>query len=74
MYAACPGPSVCLTATLHPTWRLPVTPLQVYNPKMGMDALQVFPISQAAAGQRAGRAGRTGPGTAYRLYTESAFR
>ncbi|KAK4855434.1 hypothetical protein QYF36_007309 [Acer negundo] len=33
----------------------------VYNPKMGMDALQVFPVSRAAADQRAGRAGRTGP-------------
>ncbi|GIL69699.1 hypothetical protein Vretifemale_520, partial [Volvox reticuliferus] len=48
--------------------------MKVYNPKMGMDALQVLPISQAAAGQRSGRAGRTGPGTCYRLYTESAFR
>lgn len=35
---------------------------------------QVFPISQAAAGQRSGRAGRTGPGSCYRLYTESAYR
>ena len=35
---------------------------------------QVFPVSQAGAGQRAGRAGRTGPGTAYRLYTEGSFR
>ena len=31
-------------------------------------------MSQAGAGQRAGRAGRTGPGTAYRMYTESAYR
>ncbi|KAL4325885.1 hypothetical protein GQ457_11G011660 [Hibiscus cannabinus] len=46
---------------------------KVYNPKMGMDALQVFPVSRAAADQRAGRAGRTGPGTCYRLYTESAY-
>lgn len=38
-----------------------------------MDALQVFPISQAAANQRSGRAGRTGPGTCYRLYTENAY-
>ena len=29
---------------------------------------------QASAKQRAGRAGRTGPGKAYRLYTESAFK
>ncbi|KAF6263292.1 P-loop containing nucleoside triphosphate hydrolase protein [Scenedesmus sp. NREL 46B-D3] len=48
--------------------------MKVYNPKMGMDALQVFPESQAAANQRSGRAGRTGPGTAYRLFTESAFK
>ncbi len=48
--------------------------MQVYNPKMGMDALQVFPESQAAANQRSGRAGRTGPGTCWRLFTETAFR
>ncbi|PRQ30210.1 putative RNA helicase [Rosa chinensis] len=47
--------------------------MKVYNPRMGMDALQVFPSSRAAADQRAGRAGRTGPGTCYRLYTESAY-
>lgn len=48
--------------------------VKVYNPKMGMDALQITPISQANAGQRAGRAGRTGKGVAYRLYTERAER
>ena len=48
--------------------------LKVYNPRMGMDALQITPISQANASQRAGRAGRTGPGKAYHLYTESAFK
>ncbi|KAJ2724508.1 hypothetical protein GGI07_001939, partial [Coemansia sp. Benny D115] len=48
--------------------------LKVYNPRIGMDALQITPISQANAGQRSGRAGRTGPGVAYRLYTERAFR
>ncbi|KAI3877863.1 hypothetical protein MKX03_028749 [Papaver bracteatum] len=47
--------------------------MKVYNPRMGMDALQVFPVSRAAAQQRAGRAGRTGPGKCYRLYTASAF-
>lgn len=47
--------------------------LKLYNPKVGMDSLQITPISQANAAQRAGRAGRTGSGTAYRLYTESAF-
>ena len=47
--------------------------LKVYNPRVGMDALQVTPISQANANQRSGRAGRTGPGFCYRLYTESAY-
>ncbi|PRQ35577.1 putative RNA helicase [Rosa chinensis] len=46
----------------------------VYNPKLGLDSLVITPISQASAKQRAGRAGRTGPGKCYRLYTESAFR
>jgi ATP-dependent RNA helicase DHX8/PRP22 len=47
---------------------------KVYNPKSGMDSLVVTPISQQQAKQRAGRAGRTGPGKCYRLYTERAFR
>ncbi|ETN37181.1 uncharacterized protein HMPREF1541_08171 [Cyphellophora europaea CBS 101466] len=48
--------------------------LKVYNPKMGMDTLQITPVSQANAGQRAGRAGRTGPGKAFHLYTELAYK
>lgn len=47
---------------------------KVYSSKTGMDSLVVTPISQAAAKQRAGRAGRTGPGKCYRLYTERAYR
>ena len=47
--------------------------LKVYNPKIGMDALQMTPISQANANQRAGRAGRTGPGYCYRLFTERQY-
>ncbi|QDZ17912.1 DEAH-box nuclear pre-mRNA splicing factor [Chloropicon primus] len=46
---------------------------KVFNPKMGMDSLVVAPISKASARQRAGRAGRTGPGKCFRLYTEAAF-
>ncbi|KIL71559.1 hypothetical protein M378DRAFT_194672 [Amanita muscaria Koide BX008] len=45
-----------------------------YDARLGMDSLVVMPISQAQARQRAGRAGRTGPGKCYRLYTEAAFR
>eukprot|EP01117_Protostelium_nocturnum_P013284 TRINITY_DN4942_c1_g2_i1.p1 TRINITY_DN4942_c1_g2~~TRINITY_DN4942_c1_g2_i1.p1 ORF type:complete len:1124 (+),score=313.50 TRINITY_DN4942_c1_g2_i1:133-3504(+) len=47
--------------------------MKVYNPRVGMDSLQIFPVSQANARQRSGRAGRTGPGTAFRMYTEEAF-
>ena len=47
---------------------------KVYNSKNGIDQLVVTPISQAQAKQRAGRAGRTGPGKCYRLYTERAYR
>lgn len=48
--------------------------LKVYNPRMRMDTLQITPISQANASQRAGRAGRTGPGRAFHLYTERAYK
>ena len=44
-----------------------------YDPKLGMDSLVVTPISQAQARQRSGRAGRTGPGKCFRLYTEAAY-
>jgi HrpA-like RNA helicase len=44
-----------------------------YDPKTGMNALVVVPISQAAATQRAGRAGRTENGKVYRLYSKQAF-
>lgn len=45
-----------------------------FNSKIGMDSLIVTPCSQASARQRAGRAGRTGPGKCYRLYTENAYK
>lgn len=48
--------------------------MKVFNPRIGMDALSIFPVSQANARQRSGRAGRTGPGTCYRLYTEREYR
>lgn len=46
--------------------------MKVYNSRLGMDALQLVPIARSSAAQRSGRAGRTAPGTAYRLYTETA--
>lgn len=48
--------------------------VNAYDLKLGMDSLIVSPISQAQANQRSGRAGRTGPGKCYRLYTELAFK
>jgi ATP-dependent RNA helicase DHX8/PRP22 len=46
---------------------------KIFNPRTGMDSLVIAPISQATAKQRAGRAGRTGPGICYRLYTQQSF-
>ncbi|KAK9468692.1 pre-mRNA splicing factor [Lipomyces arxii] len=45
----------------------------VYNPRSGMESLVVTQCSQASANQRAGRAGRVGPGKCFRLYTKWAF-
>ena len=47
--------------------------IKAYNPKLGMDSLIIAPISQSSAMQRAGRAGRTGPGKCYRLYTYDSY-
>jgi pre-mRNA-splicing factor ATP-dependent RNA helicase DHX15/PRP43 len=47
---------------------------KVYNPRIRVESLLVTPISKASAQQRAGRAGRTKPGKAFRLYTEQAFK
>ena len=42
-----------------------------YDPERGIGTLLIEPISRASAEQRAGRAGRTAPGTCHRLWTES---
>lgn len=82
---AAPGVRKCIVATNIAETSLTVdgimyvvdagySKLKVYNPRMGMDTLQITPISQANANQRSGRAGRTGPGQAYRLFTEKAYK
>ncbi len=42
-----------------------------FDPGSGFARLETVAISQASADQRAGRAGRLGPGTVYRLWPES---
>ena len=43
--------------------------LKQYRSNMGLDTLTIVPISKANANQRKGRAGRTGNGEVFRLYT-----
>jgi ATP-dependent RNA helicase HrpB len=45
-----------------------------HSPWTGRQSLEIRPIAQASAIQRAGRAGRTRPGQVLRLYTEASFR
>ena len=42
-----------------------------FDPRTGMTRLTTVNISQASANQRAGRAGRLGPGKAYRLWPQA---
>lgn len=44
-----------------------------FNARSGMESLVVVPISRASANQRAGRAGRVGPGKCFRLFTKWAY-
>uniref|UniRef100_A0A453E741 RNA helicase n=1 Tax=Aegilops tauschii subsp. strangulata TaxID=200361 RepID=A0A453E741_AEGTS len=44
-----------------------------FVPSSGLNVLKVNWISQSSANQRAGRAGRTGVGKCYRLYSEADF-
>uniref|UniRef100_A0A7N0TIA9 RNA helicase n=1 Tax=Kalanchoe fedtschenkoi TaxID=63787 RepID=A0A7N0TIA9_KALFE len=44
-----------------------------FDPGTGMNVVKVCRISQSAANQRTGRAGRTEPGMCYRLYSKSDF-
>ncbi|WP_173983231.1 ATP-dependent helicase HrpB [Magnetospirillum sp. SS-4] len=45
-----------------------------FDPGSGMTRLVTLPASRAAADQRRGRAGRLGPGTCYRLWSEAEDR
>lgn len=41
-----------------------------FSPRTGMSRLETLTVSRASADQRRGRAGRTGPGICYRLWSE----
>jgi len=45
-----------------------------FDPHVGLDRLEIEPISRASADQRLGRAGRTRPGICIRLWSEVAHR
>jgi ATP-dependent helicase HrpB len=45
-----------------------------YDPASGLTRLVTVRVARASAEQRAGRAGRLGPGVCYRLWTESTHR
>lgn len=45
-----------------------------FDPKTGLNGLKTLPITQDAASQRAGRAGRLAPGTCYRLWSKAAHK
>lgn len=44
-----------------------------YNTSNGVQSFEIGWISKASADQRSGRAGRTGPGHCYRLYSSAVF-
>jgi HrpA-like RNA helicase len=46
---------------------------RVFHPWNAATRTQVDWVSQSSAEQRAGRAGRTGPGECFRLYTRAAL-
>lgn len=43
-----------------------------FDPRSGMTRLETIRVTRDAADQRAGRAGRLGPGTCYRLWSQAA--
>lgn len=45
-----------------------------FDPGAGISHLETVPITQDSAVQRAGRAGRLGPGICYRMYSEADFK
>ncbi|CAN3364950.1 probable ATP-dependent RNA helicase DHR1 [Diutina catenulata] len=79
-----PGSRVCIVATNVAETSLTIPGIRYvvdagrakerrYNEESGVQSFEVDWISKASAGQRAGRAGRTGPGHCYRLYSSAIY-
>jgi ATP-dependent helicase HrpA len=69
--------NVAETSLTVPGIRYVIDPGQVrllrYSPRTKVDQLQVEPVSQASANQRAGRCGRVAAGVCIRLYSELEY-
>jgi ATP-dependent helicase HrpB len=48
--------------------------IMTFDPDLGLDRLELTPIARDSADQRAGRAGRLGPGVCVRMWTEASHR
>lgn len=79
-----PGSRVCIVATNVAETSLTIPGIRYvvdcgrskerkYDEETGVQSFEVDWISKASAGQRAGRAGRTGPGHCYRLYSSAIY-
>ncbi|KAL1902836.1 Salivary acidic proline-rich phosphoprotein 1/2 [Sporothrix stenoceras] len=47
--------------------------VKMFRARLGLESLLAKPIAKSSAIQRAGRAGREGPGKCFRLYTEESY-
>lgn len=79
-----PGSRLCIVATNVAETSLTIPGIRYvvdcgrskerkFNEETGVQSFEVDWISKASAGQRAGRAGRTGPGHCYRLFSSAIY-
>lgn len=79
-----PGSRICIVATNVAETSLTIPGIRYvvdcgrskerkYNQENGVQSFEIDWVSKASANQRAGRAGRTGPGHCYRLYSSAVF-